>query len=46
MKFLNSNEFWMLIFSFGLLYWLFNPTVILTLLMIVPLLLAVLSTKK
>ena len=38
-----KNEFWMLIFSFGLLYWLFNPSLIMTLTMIIPLLLGVLS---
>ncbi len=43
--FLQKNEFWMLIFSLGLLYWLFNPTVILTLIMIIPLLVAALVTR-
>jgi len=45
MGILNKNEFWMLIFSAGLLYWLFNPSVTMTLIMIVPILLAVLSKK-
>ena len=45
MAILYKNEFWMLIFSVGLLYWLFNPTVIMTLIMILPLLLGVLSKK-
>jgi uncharacterized membrane protein len=36
---------WLLIFSLGLLYWLFNPSVLMTLVMIVPLLLAT-SAKK
>ena len=45
MRIFHKNEFWMLVFSFGLLYWLFNPSVIMTLIMIVPLLLGVLSKK-
>lgn len=45
LRFLEKNEFWMLIFSLGILYWLFNPSVLMTLIMIVPLLIAV-STKK
>jgi len=45
MKFLYKNEFWMLIFSLGVLYWLFNPSVLTTLVMIIPLLLAVASKK-
>ena len=39
------NEFWMLIFSVGLLYWLFNPSLTMTLIMIVPLLLGALTKK-
>jgi len=45
MKFLYKNEFWMLIFSLGVLYWLFNPSVLMALIMIIPLLLAVSSRK-
>ena len=41
MTFFHKNETWMLIFSAGLLYWLFNPSVPMTLVMIVPLLMAV-----
>jgi len=45
MDILKKNEFWLLLFSIGLLYWLFNPSVLMTLVMIVPLLLAT-SVKK
>jgi len=45
MKILKKNEFWMLIFSLGMLYWLFNPSIPLTLIMIMPLLIAA-TTKK
>ena len=45
MKFFYKNEFWMLIFSIGVIYWLFNPSVLATLVMIIPLLLAVASKK-
>ena len=45
MKIFQKNEFWMLIFSLGLLYWLFNPTVPMSLVMIVPLLIAIASRK-
>ena len=45
MEILQKNEFWMLIFSIGLLYWLFNPSVIMTLIMIIPLILGALSKK-
>jgi len=45
MNIFKKNEFWFLIFSIGLLYWLFNPSVLMTLVMIAPLLLAV-SAKK
>ncbi len=45
MKFFYKNEFWMLIFSIGVIYWLFNPSVFATLVMIIPLLLAVASKK-
>ena len=41
MTIFQKNEIWMLIFSAGLLYWLFNPSVPMTLVMIVPLLMAV-----
>ncbi len=41
----KKNEFWLLIFSIGLLYWLFNPSVLMTLVMIVPLLLSVMAKK-
>ena len=40
MTIFQKNEIWMLIFSAGLLYWLFNPSVPMTLVMIVPLLIA------
>jgi len=45
MQILQKNEIWMLIFSIGLLYWLFNPTVPMTLIMIVPLLIATMVKK-
>ena len=45
MQLLQKNEFWMLIFSLGLLYWLFNPSVLMTLVMIIPLLIAIISKK-
>ena len=45
MEFFKKNEFWLLVFSGGLLYWLFNPSVLMTLVMIVPLLLAA-NAKK
>ena len=45
MQILQKNEIWMLIFSIGLLYWLFNPSVPMTLIMIVPLLIATMVKK-
>ena len=45
MTFFQKNEIWMLIFSAGLLYWLFNPSVLMTLVMIVPLLMAAVVKK-
>jgi len=45
MTIFQKNEIWMLIFSVGLLYWLFNPSVPMTLVMIVPLLIAA-AVKK
>ena len=45
LRFLEKNEFWMLIFSLGILYWLFNPSVLMTLIMIPPLLIATTSKK-
>jgi len=45
MELLKKNEFWMLIFSLGLLYWLFNPSILMTLVMIIPLLIATTSKK-
>ncbi len=45
MQLLQKNEFWMLIFSGGLLYWLFNPSVLMTLVMIIPLLIAIVLNK-
>jgi hypothetical protein len=45
MQILKKNEFWLLVFSIGLLYWLFNPSVLMTLVMIVPLLMAT-NVKK
>ncbi len=45
MQILKRNEFWLLVFSIGLLYWLFNPSVLMTLVMIVPLLMAT-NAKK
>ena len=45
MNIFHKNEFWLLVFSLGILYWLFNPSVLMTLVMIVPLLLAT-SAKK
>ena len=45
MTFFHKNEIWMLIFSVGLLYWLFNPSVPMTLVMIVPLLMATVVKK-
>ena len=43
MKIFQKNELWMLIFSLGMLYWLFNPSVLMTLIMIIPLLIATTS---
>ena len=43
LRFLDKNEFWMTIFSLGMLYWLFNPSVSMTLVMIIPLLIATTS---
>ena len=45
METFQKNEFWMIIFSVGLLYWLFNPSILMTLVMIIPLLLATTSKK-
>jgi hypothetical protein len=45
MKILKKNEFWMLIFSLGMLYWLFNPSIPLSLIMIMPLLIAATAKK-
>lgn len=45
MKILQKNELWMFIFSLGMLYWLFNPSIIMTLVMIIPLLIAATSKK-
>ena len=45
MKILQKNELWMLIFSLGMLYWLFNPSIPMALVIIVPLLLAAMSKK-
>ena len=45
LRFLEKNETWMMLFSLGLLYWLFNPSVLMTLVMIVPLLLATTAKK-
>ena len=45
MTIFQKNEIWMLIFSVGLLYWLFNPSVPMTLVMIVPLLIATIVKK-
>jgi fumarate reductase subunit D len=45
MQLLQKNEFWMLFFSGGLLYWLFNPSVLMTLVMIIPLLIGIASKK-
>ena len=40
LRFFEKNETWMMLFSLGLLYWLFHPSVPLTLIMIIPLLVA------
>ena len=45
METFQKNEFWMKIFFAGLLYWLFNPSILMTLVMIIPLLLATISKK-
>ena len=45
MQLLQKNEFWMFIFLGGLLYWLFNPSVLMTLVMIIPLLIGIVSKK-
>ncbi len=45
MQILFKNELWMIIFSIGLLYWLFNPSLSMTLVMILPLLIAA-NAKK
>ena len=43
MHLIKKNEFWMFLFSLGLLYWLFNPSVTMTLIMIIPLLIGIVS---
>ncbi len=45
MIFLRKNELWMILFCIGLLYWLFNPSASMSLIMIIPLLLAVFFSK-
>jgi len=40
LRFLEKNETWMMFFSLGLLYWSFNPSVPMSLIMIIPLLFA------
>ncbi len=40
MQLFFKNELWMLLFAIGLLYWLFNPSISLIFLMIVPILIA------
>ncbi len=45
MNLIQKNEFWMLLFSIGLLYWLFNPSVVMTFVMIIPLLIGIISKK-
>jgi len=45
MNIFKKNEFWLLVFSIGLLYWLFNSSVLMTLVMIIPLLLATTANK-
>ena len=42
---LRKNEFWMILFCIGLLYWLFNPSAAMSLIMIIPLLFAALFSK-
>ena len=45
MKIFQKNEIWMLVFSLGMLYWLFHPSIPMSLVMIVPLLIATTSKK-
>ena len=45
MKIFQKNELWMLLFSLGMLYWLFNPSIPLSLIMIMPLLIAATAKK-
>ncbi len=45
MELIKKNEFWMFLFCIGLLYWLFNPSLIMTLVMILPLLIATIAKK-
>jgi len=45
MHILTKNEFWMTVFSVGLLYWLFNPSILMALIMIIPILIAVTLEK-
>ena len=40
LRFLEKNETWMMFFSLGLLYWLFNISIPMTLAFILPLLLS------
>ncbi len=42
---LRKSDLWMILFCVGLLYWLFNPSAIMSLVMIVPLLLAAFFSK-
>ncbi len=45
MSILKKNELWLALFALGLLLWLFNPTVPLSLIMIVPILISLLVKK-
>lgn len=42
MQILKKNVFWMIVFSIAISYWLFNPSAYLSLIMIIPLLMALL----
>jgi len=43
MQLIKRNDFWFILFSFCLLYWFFNITALGSLIIIIPLLLALIS---
>jgi len=45
MQILFKNELWMILFSIGLLYWLFNPSIEMSIVMIIPLIIGIVSRR-